>query len=106
MAKVGQAKNGLMGGMSPGDQTVRAYTEVKAQMAESDRRPQRRDREGDDAQRDAGALQPDADRAGAGAEPGRRAGEETVGRLEGFRACEEIASDVVRTFRSARRRQA
>jgi hypothetical protein len=29
--KVGQAKNGLMAGMSPGDQTVRAYTEVKAQ---------------------------------------------------------------------------
>ena len=31
VAKVGQAKNGLMAGMSPGDQTVRAYTEVKAQ---------------------------------------------------------------------------
>ena len=31
MAKVGQAKNGLMAGISPGDQTVRAYTEVKAQ---------------------------------------------------------------------------
>jgi photosystem II stability/assembly factor-like uncharacterized protein len=30
-AKLGQAKNGLMGGMSVGDQTVRAYTEVKAQ---------------------------------------------------------------------------
>jgi hypothetical protein len=30
-ARVGQAKNGLMGGMTPGDQTVRAYTEVKAQ---------------------------------------------------------------------------
>jgi photosystem II stability/assembly factor-like uncharacterized protein len=30
-AKLGQAKNGYMGGMSPGDQTVRAYTEVKSQ---------------------------------------------------------------------------
>jgi hypothetical protein len=30
-AKLGQAKNGYMGGMTPGDQTVRAYTEVKAQ---------------------------------------------------------------------------
>jgi hypothetical protein len=29
--KLGQAKNGYMGGMTPGDQTVRAYTEVKAQ---------------------------------------------------------------------------
>jgi photosystem II stability/assembly factor-like uncharacterized protein len=29
--KLGQAKTGLMAGMSPGDQTVRAYTEVKAQ---------------------------------------------------------------------------
>jgi photosystem II stability/assembly factor-like uncharacterized protein len=35
MAKVGQAKTGLMGGMSPGDQTVRAYTEVKAQSAKA-----------------------------------------------------------------------
>jgi photosystem II stability/assembly factor-like uncharacterized protein len=33
VVKVGQAKNGLMAGMSPGDQTVRAYTEVKAQTA-------------------------------------------------------------------------
>ena len=31
VTKVGQAKNGLTAGMSPGDQTVRAYTEVKAQ---------------------------------------------------------------------------
>ena len=31
VTKVGQAKNGLMAGMSVGDQTVRAYTEVKAQ---------------------------------------------------------------------------
>ena len=31
VTKVGQAKNGLMAGMSPGDQTIRAYTEVKAQ---------------------------------------------------------------------------
>jgi hypothetical protein len=30
-AKLGQAKNGYMGGMTPGDQTVRAYTEVKSQ---------------------------------------------------------------------------
>jgi photosystem II stability/assembly factor-like uncharacterized protein len=30
-AKLGQAKNGYMGGMTPGDQAVRAYTEVKAQ---------------------------------------------------------------------------
>jgi photosystem II stability/assembly factor-like uncharacterized protein len=30
-AKVGQAKSGLTAGMSPGDQTVRAYTQVKAQ---------------------------------------------------------------------------
>jgi hypothetical protein len=30
-AKVGQAKNGLTAGMSPGDQTARAYGEVKAQ---------------------------------------------------------------------------
>ena len=30
-AKLGQAKNGLMGGMSAGEQTMRAYTEVKAQ---------------------------------------------------------------------------
>ena len=29
--KVGQAKNGLMGGMTAGEQTVRAYTEVKSQ---------------------------------------------------------------------------
>ena len=35
MAKVGQAKTGLTGGMSPGDQTVRAYTEVKAQSAKA-----------------------------------------------------------------------
>jgi photosystem II stability/assembly factor-like uncharacterized protein len=35
VAKVGQAKNGLMAGMSPGDQTVRAYTEVKAQAAKA-----------------------------------------------------------------------
>jgi len=35
MAKVTQAKNGLMAGMSPGDQTVRAYTEVKAQSAKA-----------------------------------------------------------------------
>jgi hypothetical protein len=31
VTKIGQAKNGLTAGMSPGDQTVRAYTEVKAQ---------------------------------------------------------------------------
>ena len=31
-AKLGQAKNGLTAGMSPADPTVRAYTEVKAQM--------------------------------------------------------------------------
>jgi hypothetical protein len=31
VTKVGQAKSGLTAGMSPGDQTVRAYTEVKAQ---------------------------------------------------------------------------
>jgi hypothetical protein len=30
-ARVAQAKNGLTAGMSPGDQTARAYTEVKAQ---------------------------------------------------------------------------
>ena len=30
--KIGQAKTGLMGFMSPGDQTLRAYAEVKAQM--------------------------------------------------------------------------
>jgi hypothetical protein len=30
-ARIGQAKNGLMGGMTPGDQTSRAYAEVKAQ---------------------------------------------------------------------------
>jgi hypothetical protein len=30
-AKVGQAKNGLTAGMTPGDQTARAYGEVKAQ---------------------------------------------------------------------------
>jgi hypothetical protein len=30
-ARVGQAKSGLTAGMSPGDQTVRAYTQVKAQ---------------------------------------------------------------------------
>jgi hypothetical protein len=30
-AKLGQAKNSLMGGMVVGDQTTRAYTEVKAQ---------------------------------------------------------------------------
>jgi photosystem II stability/assembly factor-like uncharacterized protein len=30
-ARVGQAKNGLTAGISPGEQTVRAYTEVKAQ---------------------------------------------------------------------------
>jgi len=35
MAKVAQAKNGLTAGMSPGDQTVRAYTEVKAQSAKA-----------------------------------------------------------------------
>jgi hypothetical protein len=35
IAKVAQAKNGLMAGMSPGDQTVRAYTEVKAQSAKA-----------------------------------------------------------------------
>jgi photosystem II stability/assembly factor-like uncharacterized protein len=35
MAKVAQAKTGLMGGMSPGDQTVRAYTEVKAQSSKA-----------------------------------------------------------------------
>jgi hypothetical protein len=35
VVKVGQAKNGLMAGMSPGDQTVRAYTEVKAQTAKA-----------------------------------------------------------------------
>jgi hypothetical protein len=31
VARVGQAKNGLMAGMSPADPTIRAYTEVKAQ---------------------------------------------------------------------------
>jgi hypothetical protein len=35
LAKVGQAKVGLTGGMSPGDQTVRAYTEVKAQAGKA-----------------------------------------------------------------------
>ena len=78
---VGQGRPGeerLMGGMSPGDQTVRAYTEVKAQTAEGDRGPQRRDREGDDAQRDAGAAQPDADGAGAGAGARGRAGQAVV----------------------------
>jgi hypothetical protein len=35
LAKVGQAKTGLTGGMSPGDQTVRAYTEVKAQAGKA-----------------------------------------------------------------------
>jgi photosystem II stability/assembly factor-like uncharacterized protein len=31
ITKVGQAKNGLMGGMTVGEQTTRAYTEVKSQ---------------------------------------------------------------------------
>jgi hypothetical protein len=31
LAKLGQAKNGFTAGMPPGDQTTRAYTEVKAQ---------------------------------------------------------------------------
>jgi photosystem II stability/assembly factor-like uncharacterized protein len=31
LARIGQAKNGLMGGIWPGDQTTRAYTEVRAQ---------------------------------------------------------------------------
>jgi len=31
LAKVGQAKSGLMAGMTPGEQTTRAYTEVKNQ---------------------------------------------------------------------------
>jgi hypothetical protein len=31
LTRIGQAKTGLMGGMSPGDSTTRAYTEVKAQ---------------------------------------------------------------------------
>jgi photosystem II stability/assembly factor-like uncharacterized protein len=31
VAKIGQAKNGLTAGMSPGDQTMKAYNEVKAQ---------------------------------------------------------------------------
>jgi photosystem II stability/assembly factor-like uncharacterized protein len=35
MAKVGQAKAGLTAGMSPGDQTVRAYTELKAQAGKA-----------------------------------------------------------------------
>ena len=35
VVKVGQAKSGLMAGMSPGDQTMRAYTEVKAQTAKT-----------------------------------------------------------------------
>ena len=34
-AKVGQAKNGLTAGMAPGDGTMRAYTELKAQAAKS-----------------------------------------------------------------------
>jgi hypothetical protein len=32
LAKIGQAKNGFTAGMSPGDQTTRAYTEAKAQV--------------------------------------------------------------------------
>ena len=35
LAKVGQAKAGLTAGMTPGDQTVRAYTEVKAQAGKA-----------------------------------------------------------------------
>jgi len=35
MTKVGQAKAGLTAGMTPGDQTTRAYTEVKAQTAKA-----------------------------------------------------------------------
>jgi len=31
ITKVGQAKTGLMAGMTPGEQTTRAYTEVKSQ---------------------------------------------------------------------------
>jgi hypothetical protein len=31
LVKIGQAKNGLTGGMPPGDQTTRAYTDAKAQ---------------------------------------------------------------------------
>jgi hypothetical protein len=32
LTKIGQAKNGLMAGMSPGEQTTTAYAEVKAQV--------------------------------------------------------------------------
>jgi hypothetical protein len=32
VAKLGQGKQGLMGGMTAGDQTTRAYTEVKSQL--------------------------------------------------------------------------
>ncbi len=31
VTKLGQAKNGLMGGMWPGEQTMKAYNDVKAQ---------------------------------------------------------------------------
>src|SRR5207245_9466320 len=31
LAKIGQAKNGLMAGMAPGEQTTTAYADVKAQ---------------------------------------------------------------------------
>jgi hypothetical protein len=32
ITRIGQAKNGLMGGMVVGEQTTRAYSEVKAQL--------------------------------------------------------------------------
>ena len=41
LARVGQAKNGLMGGMSPTEQTTRAYSEREDRSAEGDRGSQR-----------------------------------------------------------------
>ena len=73
--RLGQAKNGLMGGMTLGDQTMRAYTEAKAQTPKAIADLNAVDREGGDAQRDAGEVQPDADRAAARQGAGRRSRE-------------------------------
>jgi hypothetical protein len=64
-AKLGQAKNGLMATMTPGEQTTTAYSSVKADLPKAIRRSQRHHRQGGDAQGGAVEVQPHVDGAGA-----------------------------------------
>ena len=105
VVKVGQAKKGLMGGMSPGDQTVRAYTEVKAQMGQAIADlnaviAKATTLSATLARHNLTLTVPAPVQNPAGA-PARK-----PSAASGSSEREEIAPDVVRTFGSARRRQA